>query len=69
MRVRPEDLVLDLVLEAGHQRQDHHERGHADDDPENRDQGNDVDDGLLALSQQVTSGDEHRVGHGKGSPT
>jgi hypothetical protein len=63
VRVGPEDLAADILLEPGRQRQGDDQRRHAHRDAEHRDERDERQEGLLALGQEIAQGQEQFVGH------
>ena len=63
VRIRPEDPIAQLRLQAGHQRQRDHERHDANGDAERRDQRNDRNERLLPLGEQISEGNVEFEGH------
>ena len=64
MGIDAEDLVGQLMGEAGHHRRDDDKGGHPQGDPPDGDEGDQRDKGLLALGLQVAAADEKLVSHG-----
>ena len=56
---------LQLLLQAGHERQRDDERHHADGDAERRDQRDDGDEHLPAFGQQIAERDLELERHGR----
>jgi len=64
VRLRSEDPVAQLVLQAGHERQHHDQCRDADGDPDRRDQRDHRNEGLPPLGEEIPEGDVEFEGHG-----
>ena len=62
MRLRADDAITQLALEAGHQGQHDEERHHTDGHADGGDQRDERNEGLLPAGQQVADGDEELEG-------
>src|SRR5262245_37724799 len=63
MGLRPENAVSELSLEAGHERERHHQRNHADGDTDGREQRHAGNRRVLAARQQISEGDKQLERH------
>src|SRR5439155_14056413 len=66
VRVRSENAVAELALEAGHQRERDDERHHADNDAQRGNERDDGDERLLALGEQISERDVQLEGDIRG---